>query len=245
MGAVVGPVPKSYTTWMIKWQNKSRIGPTGRAHPRPWMDSAQSDSYLDSWEVGSLKGLSPEYNGKQLTALDPDRTFNAILSRDSSHKRRRKPGYIGTGEIAVISARELWKKSGGKRWPPPPLRPCLEFRVLWNSKDTWTVGEYSISSSETRGWLIRNRSNMWHFSSSSKFSRRCSSLQNIIVLLFISLESNFTVTSLDSRARVSNSKLQSPVLKVYCRKREINREDHHPYTFIENITQKSWRSLLP
>ncbi|PON48629.1 hypothetical protein PanWU01x14_235940, partial [Parasponia andersonii] len=34
---------------------------------------------------------------------------------DSSHRRRRKPGYSGTGEIAVISARDLGKKSGRKR----------------------------------------------------------------------------------------------------------------------------------
>ncbi|PON66078.1 hypothetical protein PanWU01x14_113050, partial [Parasponia andersonii] len=31
--------------------------------------------------VGSPKGLPSEYNGKQLIALDPDRVFNAILSK--------------------------------------------------------------------------------------------------------------------------------------------------------------------
>ncbi|PON70924.1 hypothetical protein PanWU01x14_076340, partial [Parasponia andersonii] len=30
--------------------------------------------------VGSFKGLPPEYSGKQLTAPDPDRSFNVILS---------------------------------------------------------------------------------------------------------------------------------------------------------------------
>ncbi|PON64305.1 hypothetical protein PanWU01x14_126190, partial [Parasponia andersonii] len=53
----------------------------GRAHHRPWTDSAQSDPYLDSGGVGSPKGLPPEYNGKQLTTQDLDRAFNAILDR--------------------------------------------------------------------------------------------------------------------------------------------------------------------
>ncbi|PON38125.1 hypothetical protein PanWU01x14_314950 [Parasponia andersonii] len=62
---------------------------------------AQSDPNLDSWgseaprvyhhgiaaltptvgRVRSPKGLPTEYNGKRLTAPDPDRAFNAILGR--------------------------------------------------------------------------------------------------------------------------------------------------------------------
>ncbi|PON49819.1 hypothetical protein PanWU01x14_227670 [Parasponia andersonii] len=52
------------------------------------MDSAQSDSYLDSWGVRSPKGLPPEYNGKQLTAPDPDKAFNAIVSRCAQRASR-------------------------------------------------------------------------------------------------------------------------------------------------------------
>ncbi|PON52384.1 hypothetical protein PanWU01x14_209780 [Parasponia andersonii] len=109
--------------------------------------------------VGSPKGLPPEYNEKQLTALDPDRVFNAILN--SSHRRRRKLGYNGAEEITIISARDLWKKSWGKRWPPPPLRPCLKSKALWHSKDTWTVGGYNTSGSETRGQLVKTALTVW------------------------------------------------------------------------------------
>ncbi|PON37192.1 hypothetical protein PanWU01x14_322450 [Parasponia andersonii] len=39
------------------------------------------------------------------------------------------------------------------RWPPPPLRPDLKSKALWDSKYTWTVGRHNVSSSEIRGQL--------------------------------------------------------------------------------------------
>ncbi|PON37325.1 hypothetical protein PanWU01x14_321240 [Parasponia andersonii] len=83
--------------------------------------SGNSGPYLDSWgsealrvcylgtvalistvgRVGSPKDLQTEYNGKQPTAPDPDRAFNAILGR-----RRRKLGHGSTEEIAEISAHD-------------------------------------------------------------------------------------------------------------------------------------------
>ncbi|PON32515.1 hypothetical protein PanWU01x14_360660, partial [Parasponia andersonii] len=58
MGAVVGPVPKSYATSTAEWVNRSQKGSTvrqGLAHYRLWIVSAQSGPYFDSWGVESPK----------------------------------------------------------------------------------------------------------------------------------------------------------------------------------------------
>ncbi|PON67298.1 hypothetical protein PanWU01x14_104730 [Parasponia andersonii] len=77
--------------------------------------------------IGNLKGLPPEYSGKQLTAPVPDRAFNVILDR----------------------------------WPPPPPRLNLKLKIFRDSKDTWTVGEYLVSSSETCGPMVRTDPTVW------------------------------------------------------------------------------------
>ncbi|PON57328.1 hypothetical protein PanWU01x14_174450 [Parasponia andersonii] len=97
MPYIVGPVPEPYATgeatriardltisyWTVQ---------DGPAQPNPNLDSWGSEAsrvcYLGTvalisivGRVGSPKGLQTEYNGKQPTAPNPDRVFNAILGR--------------------------------------------------------------------------------------------------------------------------------------------------------------------
>ncbi|PON32730.1 hypothetical protein PanWU01x14_358850 [Parasponia andersonii] len=114
---------KTYCQWAIRGH--------GRAHPRPWVYSAQSDSYLDSWGSGAsgvfrqktVRSSSPlqiqtEYlmlswvgacteqvalTDRQLIKISPPTGY--------SRRRRRKTGLDDARKITVTTARDFWSKS--------------------------------------------------------------------------------------------------------------------------------------
>ncbi|PON69317.1 hypothetical protein PanWU01x14_090400 [Parasponia andersonii] len=110
---------------------------------------AQSDPNLDSWEseaprvchlgiealtstvgrVRSPKGLPTEYSGKQLTAPDPDKAFNAILA-------------VGGGENQATAAQKRSQKSRPvtteKDFEEKGSHPRLS-DLAWSSEDFGTA----------------------------------------------------------------------------------------------------------
>ncbi|PON46308.1 hypothetical protein PanWU01x14_252550 [Parasponia andersonii] len=112
-------------TWDFILQNGNIYD--GRIHLRPWMGSAQSNSYLNSWGSGASKifrqktmgdsellqtqtgHLMRSWVGAHIGQIVLTEQWSVKISppTDSSHKGQRKAGHDDAREIMITMARDF------------------------------------------------------------------------------------------------------------------------------------------
>ncbi|PON62523.1 hypothetical protein PanWU01x14_138440 [Parasponia andersonii] len=101
--------------------------------------------------VRSPKGLQTEYNGKQLTAPDPDRAFNIEAVGGSENQATTAQRRSQKSRPLIV------EKDFEVATPASPILLGVQ-RTLGQRGhvDSWRIQRQQF---ETRGWLVRNRSN--------------------------------------------------------------------------------------